>query len=564
MQEWDRMMCTDTQLQSCERSLMGRKKRNATRLQVLAMVVTYWRQISATNADNEVAFVKNMYSMYGVHMTQREKPKPQCIKQQLFIPGRYWALFWKMSFLMVFLDIHSSLKDPRDLFHEGGLSHFPGIDTGSSRPLWSAMATPEGARELIPSQYLPEGLGLRDPSCMVSAEVENIYKLWMYHQKEQKFLLQFKAAEAKRKLNEDQQARLKSLKRKKDMYVEPDDDNEDEEHEEKDIGRGAEKRKRPRTIVPKPHPRLTPETFQARLLELSAFGPYQSLVQEVFQYSKAATSEKLKGRTPAWVSWNIETVELGPDFFDAENFLGYLCNWLAVVDWMKTNPHIPAENSTLSQLQASYLLLIVGLIHHAAKQCAEAEPGSTLFDVPFEFSDLETVETVIQSMLAQSKKGIKFGVAQSIHHSIETAWWKKAFVEAYATLDSMLIRSGKPLQIQAPESFLEVLQSWAQATDLDGNLPVGDATDWQKEMEILWQAIQDMVVPAHRPETVDSIYNQPWCCCGRGGLVCLVLGMKWWRLSLGQAKDKDHLKAWVEMVGKFTEIFRLIGQAKSM
>ncbi|KAJ7748985.1 hypothetical protein B0H16DRAFT_1461483 [Mycena metata] len=99
-----------------------------------------------------------------------------------------------------------------------------GIETGSLMPPGSAMATPDGACELVHSKYLPDGIVLKDPSHMVKSEVEAIYNLWIGRQKEKKIPLCFKVAEAKRNIEEDQWVRIQSLKRKQPPYVETDDD----------------------------------------------------------------------------------------------------------------------------------------------------------------------------------------------------------------------------------------------------------------------------------------------------------------------------------------------------
>jgi hypothetical protein len=86
------------------------------------------------------------------------------------------------------------------------------------------MATPEGARKLISPGYLPDGIGLKDPSRMVKDEVEKIFKLWIRGQKEGKLPLKFKAKEVKQQLEEAQRLRIQSLKRKQPDYVDTDGD----------------------------------------------------------------------------------------------------------------------------------------------------------------------------------------------------------------------------------------------------------------------------------------------------------------------------------------------------
>ncbi|KAJ7765594.1 hypothetical protein B0H16DRAFT_1454162 [Mycena metata] len=213
------------------------------------------------------------------------------------------------------------------------------IETGSLMPLWSAMATPDGARELVHYKYLPDGTALKDPSHMVKSEVEAIYNLWMGRQKKKKIPLRFKVAEAKRKIEEDQRVRIQSLKRKQPPYVETDDDgdlgkdkghaerskkkgkkvkvhaqNTDGENEEQEKRRGrtaggtgqmAKRRGKqpakapdnnsgqstgagdstPSKSRPQPRPLLTAKTREERLLHLTHSGPYRSLVFDLLRLS---------------------------------------------------------------------------------------------------------------------------------------------------------------------------------------------------------------------------------------------------------------------------------------
>jgi hypothetical protein len=161
------------------------------------------------------------------------------------------------------------------------------------------MSTPEGARKLISNGYLPEGLGLWDPSRMVKEEIETIYNFWMRQQKENKLPLKFKVAEAKQKVAEDKQVRLESLKRKKAAYVETSDDktgdHENSQSKQKKkkandadpppmapkSGKKAQKNGRP-----KPRPYLDMSTRKSRLLALTNLAAYQSLVLEVLTSAK--------------------------------------------------------------------------------------------------------------------------------------------------------------------------------------------------------------------------------------------------------------------------------------
>jgi hypothetical protein len=161
------------------------------------------------------------------------------------------------------------------------------------------MSTPEGARKLISNGYLPEGLGLWDPSRMVKEEIETIYNFWMRQQKENKLPLKFKVAEAKQKVAEDKQVRLESLKRKKAAYVETSDD-ETGDHENSQSKQKKKKandadpppmapksgKKAQKNGRPKPRPYLDMSTRKSRLLALTNLAAYQSLVLEVLTSAK--------------------------------------------------------------------------------------------------------------------------------------------------------------------------------------------------------------------------------------------------------------------------------------
>ncbi|KAF7372220.1 hypothetical protein MVEN_00081400 [Mycena venus] len=483
-------------------------------------------------------------------------------------------------------------------------------------PPWNSMATPEGARELIKERYLPPGLGLKDLSRMVKEEVKKIYKLWFDNQKSGKLPLKFKVAEAKKKQEEDQQVKDQNLKRKKPVYVEVGDgsaqeaerNDDDSEEEEKWDGKkkktavntkptAGDKAVKTKNLATessaagqnsagnraKPRPVITTETQFTKLLELSQFAPYRSPVQDVLRSSMTTAPNRCKGRTPSWCSWDIKNVELGAEFFDITNNKGYLAYWTSVVEWMEGNPHIPAENSELSHAQASDILLIVGLTYHTAKQCAECDPDSPLYTIPFTISDLDKVEAGIKNMLTQTKKALKFGVGQNIHCSIENSWKKfclevglsegdirtfgkdwKTFVKTYAAVDSALVRRGKPSQLHAPHDFPEALQMWSQAKDADGNIPGENETDWAKEMQHLVKSLCDKVALAEEAQNVDNILDEDWCQRGKGGLVCIVLGMKWWRTSFLGSKDKHQLETWSVMLTNITETFKVIMEAYSI
>jgi hypothetical protein len=190
---------------------------------------------------------------------------------------------------------------------------------------------------------------------------------------------------------------------------------------------------------------------------------------------------------------------LGPKFFDKTTPC-YLSNLNAVAEWMGSNPHISTD---ILQGRAAEILLTVGLAYHGAKECANADPDSPLTSIPFEIADLVKVEDAIRAMLAQTRKGLKFGVSQTTSHSNENGWRKvyleigfsegdikslgkdwKSFVGTYAMVDSMLYRSGKPPQPHATDIFPEALQIWPKAAKPDGNPSAEDETDWEEEMNV--------------------------------------------------------------------------------
>ncbi|KAJ7349414.1 hypothetical protein DFH08DRAFT_807903 [Mycena albidolilacea] len=448
-----------------------------------------------------------------------------------------------------------------------GVEWINGIDTGSPSPPWVAMSTPESAHKLISNGYLPEGLGLQDPSQMVKEEIETIYKFWMRQQKANKLPLRFKVAEAKQKVAEDKQVRLESLKRKKVAYVETSND-ETGDHENSQSKQKKKKandadpppmapksgKKAQKNGRPKPRPYLDMSTRKSRLLALTNLVAYQSLVLEVLTSAKAL-ADGHKSRNPAWISWDTDDVALGSEFFDM-NTSGYLSNLDVVVKWMGTNPHI----SDLSQGQAAEILLTVGLAYRGAKDCANADPDSPLGSVPFEVPDLVKVEDAIWTMLAQSKKGLKFGISQAASRSIENGWRKvclevgfsegdiktlgkkwKGFVETYAMVDSIiadLVKGSQP--------------RWQSYE-----------TNWEEEMKHVSSTIQATVKTAQPEENLDSILDAEWSRRGRGGMVCVVLGMKWWRMSFS-SKDDKQLGDWETTLKDLVSAFKVIAEAKSL
>ncbi|KAJ7153787.1 hypothetical protein C8R46DRAFT_1042164 [Mycena filopes] len=559
-------------------------------------------------------------------------------------PGFSWdnlgnSLPFNMISLQNIMNGGIELHDEYRNIHDGSniSSTFTVLETGSSMPPWSAMATPDGARKLIQSKFLPNGVGLKDPSRMVKTEVEAIYKLWMQRQTEKKIALHFKVAEAKRKNEEDQRKRAESLKRKQPRYMGTSDGDDEEEddpkaakgtkrqrkqgtgeqpsHEESAGGGGRKKstssstkkskaatKPKGNTVAalpakakqqaevpddqgssgprPRPRPIIRPELRQSRLLHVSRFGPYTSLVLDVLRLSVGGTTQNNKTTLPTWCNWTNDIV-IGDHFFDLQNKKGFLPNWQAVLAWMHGNPHISDDGSPLSHAQASDILLIVGITHYVTKTVAEAEPGSPFHDLPFELSDLDKVEAGIKSMLAHTKKLFKFGVA--LHGAVDTNWKRvclevglaetdikvfgnnwRAFMEVYATLDSVLVRSGKAPQAHASNFYPEALQNWSRTSEADGNLVLSDNTDWADAMGSITQVIVDSIKSAQDANNLDRVLEEEWSRRGKGGLVCVVLGMKWWRLRLDSSTDEDSLAAWQARVDELAAGLKTLTTAQSM
>ncbi|KAJ7739274.1 hypothetical protein B0H14DRAFT_2990997, partial [Mycena olivaceomarginata] len=382
---------------------------------------------------------------------------------------------------------------------------------------------------------------------------------------------QFKVAEAKQKAAEVQQVRLESLKRKKAAYVETSNNErvdkgssqpKQKKKKGKDVDLGKVQKdgtKAQRAERPKAHLYLNSDTRKLRLLALANFTPYQSLVLEVLKSATAGSGDGRKVINPAWLSWDTDNVDLGPKFFQTTT-PGYLSNLNAVG-------------------RAAEILLTVRLAYCGAKECANADPDSPLGLVPFEIRDLVEVEDAIRSMLAQTKKGLKFGVSQATSRSIENGWRKvclevgfsegdiktlgkdwKSFVETYAIVDCMM---ASPPQPHATNIFPEALQIWSQAADPDGNPSAEDETDWEEEMKHVSSTIQATVQTAQSEEDLDSILDADWCRHGRGGMVCVVLGMKWWRMSF-TSKDSTQLGEWGTILTDLTSSFKIITEAKSI
>ncbi|KAJ7457162.1 hypothetical protein B0H11DRAFT_2320785 [Mycena galericulata] len=315
------------------------------------------------------------------------------------------------------------------------------LQIGSSHPPWSSMSTPEGAQELIRDKFLPDGLGLKDPSRMVKSEVEAFQKLWMGRQNRDKRPLDFKEFEAKRKAAEAREVRIASLTSKKRRYVEIAAGSDDDDDGTPQADKGPSKKKTKPAAAstsavntnekagkktaksaekparPLPRPVLKPDTREEILLGLSTLASYRLLVKTVLKSATKDTAvAKKKGRTPSWISWDTDAVKPGPEFF-ADETPGYLSHWRAILQWISENPHIPNVGSSFTHSEASDVLLIVGLTLRTCKECAEAEPDTPLYNVPFGMEDKEETDQAVANMLAAltPKKALKFGVSAAVH-----------------------------------------------------------------------------------------------------------------------------------------------------
>lgn len=94
-------------------------------------------------------------------------------------------------------------------------------------------------------------------------------------------------------------------------------------------------------------------------------------------------------------------------------------------------------------------------------------------------------------------------------------------------------------------------------------MPLRDKTDLKGEMQSLWDTVSTEVGLARETGNLYDILDTDWCQRGKGGLVCLVLGMKWWRASL-TTTEKNKLEVWAALLRDMTAVFQLITEAKSM
>ncbi|KAJ7504699.1 hypothetical protein B0H11DRAFT_1905306 [Mycena galericulata] len=203
-----------------------------------------------------------------------------------------------------------------------------------------------------------------------------------------------------------------------------------------------------------------------------------------------------------------------------------------------------------------------GRAHH----CAKAEPGSPLENVPFGMTDLDTFVQGIGSMVKATlaRKVTTFGVSVGVHRSIDSNWKKvclevglgeddvkafgegwKAFTEAYAGADSALIRSGKPSTASAFDAFPE-------------------ASTWATQITGVWRLISTAITAAVDADAIDTLLNQDWCRRVRGGLVCMVLGMKWWGVHIQISRDEDAHRNWSTILEEMSAAFKVIAGAESL
>lgn len=139
--------------------------------------------------------------------------------------------------------------------------------------------------------------------------------------------------------------------------------------------------------------------------------------------------------------------------------------------------------------------------------------------------------------------------------------WQE-FVEAYAGADIALMRSGKAPRLLAADDFPEAVKTWSGATKATtGDYPA-DETDWIAVMGDVWARVQADV--AASVQDLNAILDKDWARRGRGGLVCLVLGMKWWRISIQRSMDEGSLKNWDEALGAINDVFKVISGLPSL
>jgi hypothetical protein len=145
---------------------------------------------------------------------------------------------------------------------------------------------------------------------------------------------------------------------------------------------------------------------------------------------------------------------------------------------------------------------------------------------------------------------------------LEVAW--KVFVEAYAGADSALMRSGKLPSVLANDTFPDRVKRWAENPDSTMDYQDGDHASWEAEMLQVWNPIHSSITAATNPTSIDTLLDQDWCRRGRGGLVCFVVGMKWWRTSLTASENEVSFNSWRTLLSEMTAAFKVISSAGSL
>ncbi|KAJ6570383.1 hypothetical protein B0H10DRAFT_2199808 [Mycena sp. CBHHK59/15] len=525
------------------------------------------RKLSSANASDEInAFVKKIHEIYGVRMVCLSSFTDSKGKAQVSVP-KFSQQFpkWKTAKNVAtsFLEYSEMFEDetvevmrtrrPRNQNTPGrswAIMMMRMMNRGMGILSFRNDLAPEnlkqGARALVSSKYLPEGLGLMDPSRMKKSDVEAYYTFWMGRQKEEKKPLTFKYAEVKEKLAEDRQVRLDALKSKKRQYEEVDEMSDDvgagskasatkkkrgpsgsgkskagdkaEDGKSEGIG-GSTSGKGPAAV--RPQPALKPKAREAVLLravlKLATVGP---------------RSQKNIANPPG--CRGISYRKDGDDFFDANNDSGYLANWKAVLRWMGEHPHIPDSPLT---------------------------------------HDLAKIQEVVRQMLGAvpSKKSLKFGVSAAIHRAIDSTWKKtclkvglseddvkmfspkwQEFVEAYAGADGALIRSSKPARLLAADDFPEPVKTWSGAAEATtGDYPASDETDWEASMGDVWTRVQ-------ADATARSMQTMWMPFSTRIGLGVGAAAF------IQMSKDEGSQKNWVEALRAINDVFKLISELPSL
>ncbi|KAJ7835041.1 hypothetical protein B0H13DRAFT_1913764 [Mycena leptocephala] len=449
------------------------------------------RELAAAHADKEVAaFVKKMGEIYGVRMVCMaswidSSGRSQASVHETLTSPKFSQQFpnWKTQKGVVnaFLEYSESLadgdgsdEDDEDSAHKKAKYAWAQIDfqlfmVGSSIVPWSSMPTHEGARALIPTKYLPEGLGLRDSSRMIKSEVKAYYKLWMNRQEAGKLALVFRKRTHMEVDSDDEATNSTNKKQKSKKKATA---NADASTKGKVNSGSTSKAKSANAERPAPRPILTPVARKQILLGLCAFEPYQLLVEQVLKSATNAMAPAKRIPTPAWLSWDI-------------------------------------PKSTLHPTEASDILLIVGLTLRECKACTDAEPDTPLYHIPFDIEDLGLVQEAVTSMLSamRPKKPAKWGVSPNAYCAIDSSWRKvcleiglgeddvtafgdawKVFVEAYASgfcFDAERKATCSPRN----DGFPDKVKRWAEKPDATVDYQYNTPTSWGVEMLQVWDPI---------------------------------------------------------------------------